>query len=95
MTAGEQSIAMAEARKMSVFYKRGRIAPNSIIHPVCVFGLITPSGEVAEAHSLQPSDPNSQAAVESVKRMTFHSSTPAGGRPEQRFVFIIEKFVSP
>jgi hypothetical protein len=94
MKEREPGIAMAEARKTSVFYKTGPIAANSIIHPVCVFALIAPSGQVTEAHSLQPSDPNSQAAVESAQRMNFHNSTPAQGRPEQRFVFIIEKFVS-
>jgi hypothetical protein len=94
MIEREPAVAMAEARKISVFYKPGPIAPNSTIHPVCVFGVITPSGQVAEAHSLQPSDPNSQAAVESAKRMNFYSPTSPRGRPEQRFVFIIEKFVS-
>jgi hypothetical protein len=94
MKEREPGIAMAEARKSSVFYKPGPIAANSTIHPVCVFALISPSGEVTEAHSLQPSDPNSQAAVESAQRMNFHNPTPSQGRPEQRFVFIIEKFVS-
>jgi len=94
MKVREPGIAMAEAQKISVFYKPGRIASNSTIHPVCVFGLITPSGQVAEAHSLQPSDPNSQAAVDSAKRMNFYRPTPPGVRPEQRFVFILEKFVS-
>jgi hypothetical protein len=94
MIAGEPGIAMAEARKVSAFYKPGRIAPNSTIHPVCVFGLLTPSGQLIEAHSLQPSDPNSQAAVESAKHMDFRHLTSPGSRPEQRFVFITEKFVS-
>jgi hypothetical protein len=65
-----------------------------MVQPVCVFGLITPSGKVTEAHSLQPSDPNSQAAVEAAKQMNFHTPIAPGARPEQRFVFIIEKFVS-
>jgi hypothetical protein len=94
MKVAEPGTSMAQARKLSVFANRGRIAPDSAIQPVCVFGLVTPSGEVIEAHSLQPSDPNSQAAVESAKRMKFASPTPPGARPEQHFVFIVEKFVS-
>lgn len=94
MTGREPSVEMAEARKISVFNKAMLLAPNSVIHPVCVFGLITPSGQVVEAHSLQPSDPNSQAAVESAKTMTFAKMATAEGRPQERFVFITEKFVS-
>jgi hypothetical protein len=59
-----------------------------------VFGLVTSSGKLVEAHSLQPSDPNSQAAVEAAKRMKFSTPAPRGERPQQHFVFIIEKFVS-
>jgi len=47
-----------------------------------------------EAHSLQPTDPNSQAAVEAAKQIDFSSPAPIVGRPQQHFVFIIEKFVS-
>ena len=93
MIASESGIAMVEARKISAFYKPGTIASNATIHPVCVFGLLTPSGQLVEAHSLQPSDPNSQAAVESAKRMNLHHLMTPGSRPEQRFIFITEKFV--
>ncbi len=47
-----------------------------------------------EAHSLQPSDPNSTAALEAAKRMTFSHPPASGGRPQQHFVFLIEKFVA-
>ncbi len=94
MKVGGQAIAMAGAQKISGFVGRGPFPSGATAHPVCVFGLVTPSGQLVEAHSLQPSDPNSQAAVEAAKRMDFFVQTPPGARPQQHFVFIIEKFVS-
>jgi hypothetical protein len=58
-----------------------------------VFGLVTSSGKLVEAHSLQPSDPNSAVAVEDAKQINF-SSPPFNPHPAQHFVFVIEKFVS-
>jgi hypothetical protein len=94
MKAREPAIAMADARKVIRMVGQGPFTADMTAHPVCVFGLVTASGELVEAHSLQPSDPNSQAAVEAVKRMNFSGPTPVGARPEQHFVFMIEKFVS-
>jgi hypothetical protein len=86
------AVTTQPSQKMSVFPGKGSVAPDATIQPVCVFGVITPSGELVEAHSLQPSDPNSKAALEYAKTMSFRAPvTPAGG-PEQHFVFIIEKF---
>jgi hypothetical protein len=56
--------------------------------------MVTPSGHLVEAHALQPSDPNSQAAVEDARKIDFSPRMPAGGPPQQHFVFVIEKFVS-
>jgi hypothetical protein len=94
MAESEPGITLGQAHKISVLHKPGRIASNSTIHPVCVFGLINSAGQVVEAHSLQPADPNSLAAVEAAMRMNFHGVVATGARPEQRFVFIVEKFVS-
>jgi hypothetical protein len=94
MQASGPAIAMAEAQKVSLFTGPGRLTSHATAHPVCVFGLVTPSGQLVEAHSLQPSDPNSQAAVEAAQRMNFSYPIPPGARPEQHFVFVIEKFVS-
>jgi hypothetical protein len=66
-----------------------------MVRPVCVFGMVTPTGQQVEAHSLQPSDPNSQAAVEDAKRIDFSPLIPAKSPPQQHFVFVIEKFFSP
>jgi hypothetical protein len=67
------------------------------VRPVCVFGIVTPSGQLVEAHSLQPSDPNSQAAVDDAKLIDFSPSTAVGSLPgappRQHFVFVIEKFI--
>jgi len=64
------------------------------VQPVCVFGLATASGQLVEAHSLQPADPNSAAALEDAKQINFSHSTAAGARPQQHFVFIVEKFAA-
>ncbi len=95
MQAGGPGIAMAEAQKISLYAGPGRPTSHATAHPVCVFGLATPSGQLLEAHSLQPSDPNSQAAVEAAERINFSYPAAPGERPQQHFVFVIEKFVSP
>jgi hypothetical protein len=94
MIAGGPAIAMAEAQKISRVIGQGPFTSHATAHPVCVFGLVTPSGQIVEAHSLQPTDPNSQAAVEAVQRMNLSYPAPPGARPEQHFVFVIEKFIS-
>jgi hypothetical protein len=93
MSSQGAAVGMAGAQKIARFSRPGPFSSGVTAHPVVVFGLVTPSGELVEAHSLQPADPNSQAAVEAAKQMKFASSTP-GSRPAQHFVFIIEKFVT-
>jgi hypothetical protein len=92
MTAKGLSIAMSGAQKMTRWM--GRLREGATAQPVVVFGLVTPTGQLVEAHSLQPSDPNSPAAVETANRMIFSQPSPPGSRPEQHFVFVIEKFVA-
>jgi len=94
MKADGRVIMMAGAQKISRFAGPGPYAADATAQPVCVFGLVTPTGQLVEAHSLQPTDPNSQAAVEAAKQIDFSNPTPIVGRPQQHFVFIIEKFVS-
>jgi hypothetical protein len=93
MKARGRAIAMAGAQKIWRDFGRGPYAPGAMAHMVCVFGVVTPSGQLVEAHSLQPSDPNSQAAIEGAKHMSF-SQPKLGVHPEQHFIFVIEKFVS-
>lgn len=90
MRAKGRSVEMTAATKISRVH--GHVASGMTIRPVCVFGLVTPTGQLVEAHSLQPSDPNSQAAVEDAKQI--NSSAPPGAPPRQHFVFVIEKFIS-
>jgi hypothetical protein len=87
-----RSVEMTAMTKVSRIHAQGSITSAMTIRPVCVFGLVTPTGQLVEAHSLQPSDPNSQAAVEDAMQINF--SAPAGAPPRQHFVFVIEKFVS-
>jgi len=95
MLANGPAIATRGAQKIWRFSGPGPFSPGATAHPVCVFGLVTSSGQLVEAHSLQPSDPNSQRAVEDAQRINFSNPTPPGARPQQHFVFVIEKFVSP
>jgi hypothetical protein len=90
MRAKGRSVELTAATKISRVH--GQAASGMIVRPVCVFGLVTPGGQLVEAHSLQPSDPNSQAAVEDAKGINF--SAPSGSPPRQHFVFVIEKFIS-
>jgi hypothetical protein len=90
MKANGQSVGMAEAEKISIGSGGGPFPAAT----VCVFGLVTGWGRLVEAHSLQPSDPNSEAAVEAAHRLNFTRRARAGGRPQQYFVFVIEKFAA-
>jgi hypothetical protein len=94
MKARGPAIAMTGAQKISRLLGRGPFRSGATAATVCVFGLVTPTGQLVEAHSLQPSDPNSQAAVEAAQRMNFSSFALPGARPQQHFVFVIERFVS-
>ncbi len=92
--SAKQGILLAQARKASIFAPGVRMAPGSIIYPVYVFGLIAPTGQFIEAHSLQPSDPNSPAAIAAARNMNFRTPKSAGARPQQHFGLVMVKFVS-
>jgi len=87
------SSTLASAQKLFVFPRKGSLAPDATIQPVCVLGILTSSGQLVEAHSLQPSDPNSQEALEYAKAMKFPYA--AANQESQHQVFIIEKFPAP
>ena len=86
---------MGAAQKITRLVGRNPNSADATAYPVVVFGMVAPSGKLVEAHSLQPSDPNSQAAIEAARRIKFSTPAPRGQRPQQHFVFIIEKFVAP
>jgi hypothetical protein len=94
MKAGGRSIELTAAKKITRVHGPASYTSSMKVRPVCVFGMVTPAGKLVEAHSLQPSDPNSQAAVEDAKQIDFSPATGAGTEPRQHFVFVIEKFVS-
>jgi hypothetical protein len=73
----------------------GAAAVSMAMHVVCVFGMVNSAGQLVEAHSLQPSDPNSQAALKDAKAIDFSAMITPGAPPQQHFVFVIEKFISP
>lgn len=94
MRAAGQATAMTSATKISRIQGQGPLTQAMTVRPVCVFGIVTQAGQLVEAHSLQPSDPNSEAAVKDARGIDFSPSMRAG-TPQQHFVFVIEKFVSP
>lgn len=92
-----RAIAMAGAQKLVRISPSAAFASGTTAHTICVFGLATPSGELVEAHSLQPSDPLSQAALEDAKQLNFAQPPKPGqvrAAPQQHFVFVIEEFGS-
>jgi hypothetical protein len=94
MKAAGQATAMTSATKISRIQGPGPFTPGMTVRPVCVLGIVTPTGQLVEAHSLQPNDPNSEAAINDAKTIDFSPSMAAGTAPQQHFVFVIEKFVS-
>jgi hypothetical protein len=94
MKAGGRSVEMTAATKISRVHGQPPFTSAMTVRVVCVFGLVSPSGQLLEAHSLQPSDPNSQAAVDDAKQIDFAPAMPAGSAPRQHFAFVIEKFIS-
>jgi hypothetical protein len=96
MRAKGPAVAMTSATKISRVQGLGSSPAASVtLRPVCVFGIVTPAGHLVEAHALQPSDPNSRAAIEDARKIDFSPQTPAGTPPRQHFVFVIEKFAVP
>jgi hypothetical protein len=94
MKAAGVATTMASAIRISRTQGQGPFTSAMTAKPVCVFGLVTPYGQLVEAHSLQPSDPNSEAAIKDAQLIDFVPFLPASGPPQQRFVFVVEKFIS-
>ncbi len=87
-------VAMGAAQKLFRSSGQASGAQGAASRTVCVFGLVTASGELVEAHPLQPSDPNSPAALAAAHEMSFLRPAPGGANPQQHFVFVIERFAS-
>lgn len=94
MKARGRPPGMGGAQRITRILGRGASAGASA-QTVCVFGVVTPSGQVVEAHSLQPANPNSEAAVDAVRQMNFARPALPGTLPEQHFIFIIGRFLAP
>jgi len=92
MKSKGRPITLGGAQKVSRTFGPNPPARTTMAQTVCVFGVVTPSGQLMEAHSLQPSNPDSAAAVAAAKQMSFAGLTPPGQQPQQFFVFVIGKF---
>ncbi len=96
MKANGAATEMGQAFKFHAFPggRRMPLQAGAAIQPVVIFGMLTPSGDIVEAHSLQPANPNSEAALEAAKSMNWRMPTPPGGPPLEHFVFVFENFIS-
>jgi hypothetical protein len=92
MKSGGTAITIKGAIHMSRVHSE-RQTDAMTLRAVCVFGVVSPSGHLVEAHSMQPSDPDSAAAVEDAKSINFSPSM-TGTDVQQRFAFIVEKFIA-
>lgn len=85
---------LAGAQKIAIAVPLDTQASGAMAHVICVFGLLTASGDFIDLHSLQPADPYSQAALQAAKQMTFRIPPRPGqlkAPPQQHFVFVIAK----
>jgi hypothetical protein len=89
-----RSIELGSTTKLTRVHAPGPLNSGMTVRAVCIVGVVTPTGKLVEAHSLQPSDPNSQVALEDAKGIDFTPLTPAATVPQQHLVFVIEKFIS-
>jgi hypothetical protein len=94
MKARGEAVAMTSATKVTRVHGDGPFTSAMTLRAVCIFGMVTATGHLVEAHSLQPSDPNSQAAEEDAMTIDFSPQTPTGAPPRQHFAFVIEKFIA-
>jgi hypothetical protein len=92
MVARGTPTAIGTATKMVRVAGNAPVTSGTALNPICVFGVLSPAGRLVEAHSLQPGDPNSQAAVADAQSINFSPGIAAGAAPRQHFVFVIEEF---
>lgn len=90
MRSQRPGTAMAGLEKMTLGSSR---SPSGTIQTVVIFGLLTPDGKVAEAHSLQSSDPALiDAALRRVTQVRWHSAVAPGADREQHELFTVVHF---
>jgi len=94
MQAAGAAVSIGGAERISRVHRPKKLTSGMALRAVCIFGVLTPTGQLAEAHSLQPSDPASNAALLDAEAIDFSPLAAPGAPPEQRFVFVIEKFLA-
>ena len=93
MQARGRPVKLGPSEKLFRVSAGGSAASGAQPGVVCVFGVVDGLGQLVEAHSLQPSDPNSQAALDAARKMSFSRPGLPGAIPKQFFVFVIRRFV--
>jgi len=91
MRAKGQPVVLGGGQKLSRTIAGEPVSAAAPGDTVCVFGLVTAGGQLVEAHSLQPANAQSAAAIEAARKLTFPNSAKPGQAPQQFFVFVIEK----
>jgi hypothetical protein len=91
MRSKGRPIVLGGAQKMARTLAGQPASLTSDGDTICIFGLVTPTGQLREAHSLQPTNPASAAAIEAAKKLTFPVSSQPGQQVQQSFVFVMEK----
>jgi hypothetical protein len=94
MQAAGAAVSIEGAERISRVHRPKKLTSGMALRAVCIFGVLTPTGQLVEAHSLQPSDPASNAALMDAEAIDFSPLASRGALPQQRFVFVIEKFLS-
>lgn len=94
MQAAGPVISIKGAERIVRVHQQGHSSSGLTLSAVCIFGLITSTGQLTEAHSLQPNDPNSEDALKDAQSINFAPTVPQGAPPQQHFGFIIEKFLT-
>lgn len=92
MKAKGRPVALGGAQRISRSLGPIAYGGAASAETVCIFGLVTPAGQLVDAHSLQPSNPNSGAALAAVRQMSFERPAAPGEAAKQYFVFVMAKF---
>jgi hypothetical protein len=94
MKARGPAAVLGGAQKRALDIGQTPSAQGTVTDVVCVVAVVTVAGQLEEAHSLEPSDPNSQPAIAAIRAKYFSLAPLPGAHPHQHFVFIVARVFS-
>jgi hypothetical protein len=92
MKANGAAVVIEGQDRVPMFHDHVFPQPGSLVHPVIIFGLLTSTGQIVDAHPLEPSDPKSDEALADIAEFKFADRTPPGGVPKQRQLAVFVYF---